>query len=129
MFTVNTDWMVMKLGPLLHLVGLNRNTFNTLNRRNPLQFLERDLRDERSYDRYTMTHAVAVGCVVEFMAAGLAAARAVSAVDSMFQFVDAATHTISEAENDNRWWLTVISYADGSYGWMGGLENADTFGD
>ncbi len=119
----------MKLGILLHLVGMNRNTFNTLNRRNPMRFLERDLLSDRSYDRYTMTHAVAVGCVSEFMSAGLPAARAISIVDATFRFIDAATDAMTTEVQDNSWWLTAINYADGSYGWAGGQENADTFGE
>lgn len=119
----------MNLVMLLHLVGLNRNTFNTMNRRTPMLFLERDLLSERSYDRYTMTHAVAVGCVAEFVAAGLSAARAVTVVDGTFQSIDAATDAMTREFDDNRWWITAINYADGTYGWATGQENADTFGD
>ncbi|WCT73799.1 hypothetical protein PQ455_00775 [Sphingomonas naphthae] len=118
----------MKLGSLLHLVGLNRNSYNTLNRRNSFRFMDRDLLDERSYDRYSMTHAVAVGCVVEFMAAGLSGQRAGAAVDNLFRVIDAATHTLAQGSAGDHWWLTITNFADGSWGWASGNENADTFG-
>ncbi|MDQ1232124.1 hypothetical protein [Sphingomonas sp. SORGH_AS_0879] len=119
----------MKLGILLHLVGLNRNTFNTMNRRTPLRFMERNLLDDRSYDRYTFTHAVAVGCVVELMNAGLPANRASSVVDATFDFIDAAVDEFSKNISSNNWWLTVTNFADGSYGWAGGQEDARPLGD
>lgn len=94
-----------------------------------MKFMERDLIAPRVHDRWTMSHAVGVGCVLEFMSAGLSSPRAVEMVDEMFGVVDAATYEFGKEKVADTWWLNAINFADGSYGWASGPKDAETFGD
>lgn len=120
----------MNLQMTLKLAGLNRNTFNTIERRSGLPFMKRNLLNAKGHDRYTLVHATALACMLEFQAAGLDLARACSATDDFFDVIDGIVFGgISEGKADaNTAWLTIINFASGDWGWASGEENADTFG-
>jgi hypothetical protein len=121
----------MLLKEILELNGLNRNSFNTLDRRVGLAFLKRGLVEGSARDRFTLTHAVALAAVLRLQQAGLDAKRAAAAVDENYRvLIDWVAYLTLHPEQraGDGWWLTVINFADGGWGWATGNENADTFG-
>lgn len=121
----------MNLQMTLKMAGLNRNTYNTIDRRTGLPFMKRRLLSTAGHDRYTLVHATALACMLEFQSAGLELSRACSATNEFLDVIDGVVFGDIADGNPKpaTSWLTVINYADGSWGWASGKENADTFGD
>ena len=115
----------MNLVMVLHLLDLNRNSYDTLARRTGLPFMKRHLVEGKGRQRFTFAHAVALGSVLAFQSAGVDAQRASAGVAELFGPIDGF---VASAEKANCW-LTIINFVDGTWGWASGAENADTFAD
>lgn len=115
----------MNLVMVLHLLDLNRNSYDTLARRTGLSFMKRHLIEGKGRQRFSFAHAVALGSVLAFQSAGVDAQRASAGVAELFGPIDGF---VASAEKTD-FWLTIINFVDGTWGWASGAENADTFAD
>lgn len=122
----------MLLKTVLDVNEINRNTYNTLERRTPggLPFMKRGLAEGKRDDRYSITHVVALATMLELHAMGLEAKDAAEGVDAVYDvLIDwvATLHIMPETVDPTQYWVTVSKFADNSLGWATGREGANTF--
>lgn len=119
----------MNLAQVLHFVNMNRNSYNTLDRRvGGLTFMrENQLPPEQSqsaYDRYNFTHAAALACVMAFVDAGVSTTQAAVVVTDLFPYIDSLVADMPEVGrlSEDRAWLTIVNYGDDMFGFSGGAD-------
>ena len=131
----------MLLKTVLEANEINRNTYNSLERRAGLQFMKEGLvANAKRGDRYTITHAVALGAMLSFQRLGIDAREASGVIDAVYEWLidvvpplamDEAIPSIAPARPDidpDRTWITISRFErDGGLGWATGREGADTF--
>jgi len=86
----------MKTGHLLFLSGINRDTYNTNNRRGNLRFLARDIDNPQRQDRFKLAHALAMSAFVMLRRLGVDPAIAGAAVDESWPDIKRVVDASSE---------------------------------
>lgn len=120
----------MLLKNVLEINEVNRNTYNSLERRTGLPFMKRGLVEGKRGDRYTFTHAIALATMLRFQQVGVEAKDAATVVDACYEpLIDwVATLLIDRNRIDaDHCWITISHFRDGTIGWATGPEGADTF--
>lgn len=115
----------MILADVRELGGMNRNTYDTINRDPGMTFMTKCLSENEGRDRFDITHAVAMRCLTELMDLGLTGRQAATAVNETFDFLYHRVAVLigrpTRFKVGN--WLVVTDYSGGSYGW----QMADSF--
>lgn len=129
----------MLLKTVLHVNEINRNTYNTLERRTPggFPFMKRGLAEGKRDDRYNVTHAVALAAMLNLHAMGVEAKDAAEVIDAVYdvlidwvpalQFNEALPAHATDEVDPDKTWITVSRFEDGGLGWATGKEDANTF--
>lgn len=123
----------MNLADVLMFSGMNRNTFNSLERRlrspnghGGLEFMRERLTPGDGHDRYKLAHAVALRCFIELRDAGVPPGHAATVISATFDYI--ADQVEDAAERPER--LSdekLIRYfpdPDGHYGWSAGSPSS-----
>jgi hypothetical protein len=86
-FNMNMDRQPLSLSGILELNSLNRNSYNTLVRREGLQFMKRDLLADAGQRKYTLAHSVAIAALLWSRDSITAIPRTAEAIDSFWPFI------------------------------------------
>lgn len=116
----------MNLQQVLDANELNRNSYNTLERRTGLAFMKRELHESRGRDKYLPAHAVALGCVLDLQSAGVPAAKAAAVVDGCFHWIWNTVAAIAHGEAPGWSLVHVVDFEDGTWGFSFGAPDAST---
>lgn len=135
----------MLLKEILEANEIKRNTYNSLVHRTArngaygMPFMKRGLVPGKRGDRYTMTHAVALAAMLEFLKLGIDATEAATVVDAVYDaLIDwvaplamkEAVPNIAFGDQEippDKTWVTISRFKDQGLGWATGDEGADTF--
>lgn len=86
-FNMNTDRKPFSLGEILELNNLNRNSYNTLVRREGFQFMKHDLLAETGQRKYRLAHSVAIAALLWSRRSIIAIPRTAEAIDASWPFI------------------------------------------
>lgn len=108
---MNTDFDALSLSDVLDLNRLNRNTYNTLVRREGLPFMSRDLLSETGHRRFRLAHSVAVAAFLWLRRSVIAIPDAAPEIDKHWSFVRSTTDEVLSA-GFAQGWLVFTLWAD-----------------
>lgn len=119
----------MNLADCLALIGMNRNTYNSLDRRHRrhdgsggLSFMSKRPLSDEGQDRFALRHAVALACLMDLREAGVPPARALTVIEETFNYIADQVDT-SARHPDRLHSRNLIRYfpnSEGHYGWSAG---------
>jgi len=116
----------MNLQEVLDANDMNRNSYNTLERRTGLAFMKRDVDPARGRDKYFVAHAVALGCMIDLQEAGVPAGRAASAIDSVFHQITRTVELIAKGQSPGWSMIHIVDFGDDNWGFAFGDPTAKT---
>lgn len=102
-FVMNTDRKPFSLGEILELNSLNRNSYNTLVRREGLQFMKRDLLAEGTHYKYRLAHSVALAAFIWSRDTLIPIPGTAEAIDKFWPFLREITERAITDETTQGW--------------------------
>ena len=116
----------MNLQDVLDANGINRDSYNTVERRTGLPFMKRKTDAARVRDKYFPAHAAALACLFALKDAGVPLTKAAAAVDGVFEGIWRTVGLIGEGQAPGWSMIHVVDFEDGSWGFAYGAPDATT---